>query len=169
MNNAFSPLEGGCACGAVRYRILAPPMFVHACHCSSCQRQTGAWHAVNALVESREVALLSGTLHHVKLSTPSGAGQTIARCDCCGTALWSNYHALCRGEHDRVRFVRVGTLDEPQKLPPDVHIFTAERNAAAPLPTEAPSFEAFYSMQDLWPSASLRRLASLFEEEVVTQ
>ena len=121
-------LEGGCACGAVRYRLESAPLIVHACHCGNCQRQTGAWHAVNALIESSRVTLLSGEVVAKDVETPSGAGQTIMRCSCCQVAVWSNYHSFSQGHGDIVRFIRVGTLDEPWRLPPNVHIFVELRD-----------------------------------------
>ena len=163
MSDINQSLEGGCACGAVRYRLHMDPMVVHACHCRNCQRQTGTWHAVNALIESHEVDLLQGELSYSELPTPSGAGQTVARCSNCGVAVWSNYHAFSKGQTDIVRFVRVGTLDNPQRLPPDVHIFDAERNTCAPEPANTPRYKAFYDLGEVWRPESLRRLYALFD------
>jgi hypothetical protein len=143
--------------------MLMDPLIVHACHCRNCQRQTGAWHAVNALIETHEVDLLQGELSYSQLPTPSGAGQTVARCANCGVAVWSNYHLLSQGQGDIVRFVRVGTLDEPHRLPPDVHIFNADRNRCAPESPDAPRYEAFYDPGEVWKPASLRRLYALFQ------
>ena len=156
-------LEGGCACGAVRYRLLLDPLVVHACHCGDCQRQTGTFHAVNALIETHEVELLQGELTHHEMETPSGAGQTITRCARCAVAVWSNYHVFTRGQGDIVRFIRVGTLDEPHRLPPDVHIFDADRNANTPVLPGAPRYETFYPLGDVWTPTSLRRLYALFD------
>ena len=165
MNRQEKCLEGGCSCGAVRYRMLLDPLVVHACHCRNCQRQTGAWHAVNALIESHEVDLLQGEIHYSKVPTPSGAGQTIARCADCGVALWSNYHVFSQEQADIVRFIRVGTLDEPERVTPDVHIYTEDRNAAAPEPVNAPRFDTFYKLGEVWSPESLRRLYALFEPQ----
>ena len=154
-------LEGGCVCGATRYRLLESPMIVHACHCRDCQKLTGAWHAVNALIETRAVDLLSGELVQTELPTPSGAGQTVSRCRNCGVALWSNYHRLSRGRGDIIRFVRVGTLDRPELLPPDVHIFDATRNSCSPQEADKPRFPGFYKLQEVWSRASLQRFAAL--------
>jgi hypothetical protein len=164
MNKEHSYHEGGCACGEVRYRLLNSPMIVHACHCRNCQRQTGAWHAVNALIESHEVELLRGRLSISELATPTGAGQSIARCPTCGVAVWSNYHAFSQGHGDIVRFVRVGTLDEPDELSPDVHIFNSARNAGAPEPIDAPQYEAFYRLQDVWTPDNLQRYYALLQQ-----
>ena len=53
-------LEGGCACGTVRYRLTDAPMFVHCCHCSCCQTETGSAFVLNALIESDRVETLKG-------------------------------------------------------------------------------------------------------------
>src|SRR5262249_7683836 len=112
-------MEGGCTCGAVRYRLAAEPLFVHCCHCRWCQRETGAAFALNAMIEADRVVLLNGEIEIVPTPSKSGKGQKIARCPNCRVALWSNY----AGAGDAVRFVRVGTLDDPDALPPDIHIF----------------------------------------------
>jgi hypothetical protein len=46
------PIEGGCDCRAVRYRMLSAPLFVHCCHCRWCQRESGASFALNAMIEA---------------------------------------------------------------------------------------------------------------------
>ena len=120
------PLEGGCACGAVRYRMISRPMFVNCCHCRWCQRETGASFALNAIIEADRVVLLSGSPELVDTPSQSGKGQKFARCPSCRVALWSNYG----GAGDSMRFVRVGTLDEPDCLPPDMHIFTTSKRSA---------------------------------------
>lgn len=154
--------EGGCACGAVRYRLEAQPLIVHACHCGNCQVQTGSWHAVNALIESTQVCLLQGKIESRVLPTPSGAGQTVARCGQCQVALWSNYHNFTKANGDVVRFVRVGTLDDASRLPPDVHIFADDRNTSAPDPAGAPVFARFYNPLKVWSRSSLARLTDLY-------
>src|ERR1700739_1115946 len=117
------PLQGGCTCRAVRYRLVGGPMFVHCCHCRWCQRETGASFALNALIESDRVLLLQGRPEIVHTPSLSGVGQKITRCPLCRIALWSNYG----GAGDLVRFVRVGTLDEPDRLPPHIPIFTQSK------------------------------------------
>jgi hypothetical protein len=147
-----SDLEGGCACGAVRYRLSSPPMFVHCCHCRDCQRQTGSAFVLNALIETDRIALLAGEPVPVRVPTDSGRPHVIDRCPACQTALWSDY-----GGRPALRFVRVGTLDEPAALPPDVHIFTRSKLPWVRLPEGVPAFEVYYDMTTLWPAASLER------------
>jgi hypothetical protein len=145
-------LEGGCACGAVRYRLGSAPMFVHCCHCRDCQRQTGSAFVINALIETDRISLLSGNPVPVAVPTDSGRPHEIYRCPACQTALWSDY-----GRRSALRFVRVGTLDDPAALSPDVHIYTRSRLPWVRLPEDVPAFDAYYDMKTLWPAASLER------------
>ncbi|WP_441338966.1 GFA family protein [Polaromonas sp. AET17H-212] len=147
------PLQGGCDCRAVRYRLESPPLFVHCCHCRWCQRESGASFALNAMIEADRVTLLAGEPELVDTPSASGKGQKIARCPQCRIALWSNY----AGAGPSVRFVRVGTLDEPDHLPPDIHIFTASRQPWVVLPPDTPAVPAYYDRKLYWPADSLAR------------
>ena len=151
-------LDGGCACGAVRYRLTDAPMFVHCCHCTSCQTETGSAFVLNALVESDRVETLAGAPEPVMTPSESGRGQNVWRCPECRVALWSNYG----GAADILRFVRIGTLDTPGALPPDVHIFTRSKLPWVRLPEGTPSFEAYYDSKTVWPAESLARRKALF-------
>jgi hypothetical protein len=149
----FVPLEGACTCGAVRYRMTSAPLFVHCCHCRWCQRETGAAFALNALIESERVRVLLGEPQIVVTPTNSGRGQKIARCPICRIALWSNY----AGAGDALRFVRVGTLEQPDRLPPDIHIFTASKQPWVMLSPATPAVAAYYDRAEYWPEESLER------------
>ena len=144
--------EGGCACRAVRYRLLAAPMFVHCCHCRDCQRQTGSAFVLNALIETNRIAILAGEPEPVAVPTDTGRPHDIHRCPGCRTAVWSDY-----GRRPGLRFVRVGTLDDPAALAPDVHIYTRSKLPWVALPDRTPAFEAYYDPKALWPAASLER------------
>ena len=157
MNDGNTELEGGCACGAVRYRMTGGPLFVHCCHCRWCQRETGAAFALNAMIEADRVVLLKGAPEVVALPSESGRGQKIARCPACRVALWSNY----AGPGDAVRFVRVGTLDEPDRLPPDIHIHTASKQPWVVIPPGAAAVPEYYDRRDYWPEESLARRKAL--------
>jgi hypothetical protein len=152
MGDLMEPLSGHCSCGAVKYRLISKPMFVHCCHCLDCQRQTGSAFVLNALIEADRVELLSGETQDYPQPTDSGRPHVIHRCAACGTALWSNYGGLTK-----LRFVRVGTLDEPSALTPDVHIYTRSKQPWIVLPAGVPAFEAYYSSKELWPAESLER------------
>jgi hypothetical protein len=145
--------EGRCACGRVHYRMLGDPMFVHCCHCSWCQRETGSAFAVNALIEADRVEVVRGEVEVVHTPSASGKGQRISRCPVCRVALWSNYG----GAGDVIRFVRVGTLLEPGRVPPDVHIFTSTKLPWVTLTGDIPVFEEYYRTREQWPEASLER------------
>jgi len=144
-------MEGGCACGQARYRLRSGPMFVHCCHCKDCQRQTGSAFVLNALIETDRVET-TGQTTLFEMPTDSGRPHDIARCPVCGTALWSHYGGL-----KVLSFVRVGTLDDPAALTPDVHIYTRSKQPWIALPPGVPAFEAYYNSKTLWPAESLER------------
>jgi hypothetical protein len=150
--------DGGCDCRAIRYRLLAAPMFVNCCHCRWCQRETGASYALNAIVETDRVARLAGAPERVQTPSASGKGQTILRCPTCRIAVWSHY----AGAGPKAAFVRVGTLDEPDRHPPQAFIFTASKQPWVVLPPGIPAFPVYYERDALWPAASRARLAALF-------
>jgi hypothetical protein len=158
-NAADFPLDGGCTCRAVRYRMMSEPLFVHCCHCRWCQRETGASFALNAMIEADRVVVLSGTPEVVDTPSNSGKGQKISRCPVCKIALWSNYG----GAGDVVRFVRVGTLDDPDRLPPDIHIFTSSKQPWVVLPPGTPAVAEYYDRAKYWPEAGLQRRNALLK------
>jgi hypothetical protein len=150
--------EGRCTCGQVRYRMTSKPMFVHCCHCRWCQRETGTAFALNALIESDRVELLAGAPEVVDTPSNSGRGQKIWRCPNCRVALWSNYG----GGGDKVRFIRVGTLLDPDRLPPDIHIYTMSKQPWVVLPPGAAAVDEYYVSCKYWPEDSLARRRALF-------
>ena len=153
MTASDAPLEGGCTCRAVRYRMTSAPLFVHCCHCRWCQRETGTAFALNAMIESERVVLLQGEPERVDTPSNSGKGQKISRCPTCRIALWSNY----AGSGEALRFVRVGTLDDPDRLPPDIHIFTSSKQPWVSLPPHIPVVAEYYDRAKYWPAESLER------------
>lgn len=148
--------NGACFCGAITYRLTAAPLFVHACHCRDCQKQTGGPFAINALIEREHVELLLGQPVRYEMATGSGSPHDIYRCPQCLTAVWSDY-----GRRRKMIFLRVATLDEPELCPPDVHIFTRTRLPFTDLPPGARCFEVFYDPLQEWPPASLERVRAL--------
>ena len=155
---ASFPAEGGCDCGVVRYRMETPPLFVHCCHCRWCQRESGASFALNAMIEADRVASLRQPPELVNTPSASGSGQLIARCASCKVAVWSHY----AGAGPVVKFVRVGTLDDPDLLPPQIHIFTASKQPWVVLPHDIPAVPEYYERERYWPAESLaRRLVML--------
>lgn len=159
--NSCQPQQigGKCTCGEVRYRLASEPLFVHCCHCRWCQRETGTAFALNAMIETDRVTLLAGSPERTILPSSSGKGQIVLRCPSCRIALWSHY----AGAGEAVAFVRVGTLLEPDRFPPDVHIFTESKQPWVSLHDGKPVMAAFYRRAELWPPASLERWQALQE------
>jgi hypothetical protein len=147
--------EGGCACGAVRYRLASDPLFTHCCHCLSCQRQTGSAFVINLLIEADRVELLAGDPRPVDVPRDDGSKQRIYRCPDCQVAVFSEY-----GRRE-VLFVRGGTLDQPSSVTPDVHIYTRSKLDWIALPESAPAFDVYYDSKALWPPDSLERLRAV--------
>ena len=147
--------EGGCSCGALRYRLTAEPLFVHCCHCLNCQRQTGSAFAINLLIEADRVELLAGEPEPVPVPRGGSGKQRIFRCPTCQIAVFSTYTRAT------VRFVRAGTLDDPASVEPDVHIYTRSKVTWVELPDSTPAFRSYYDTEKLWPATSLQRLAAL--------
>ncbi len=153
----MTSFEGGCACGYVRYRLLSKPMFVHCCHCRECQRQTGSAFVINALIETDRVEVRAGDTEAVPTPAASGAPQIIHRCPDCKVAVWSHY-----GGRPELSFIRVGALDEPAALAPDIHIYTRSKLPWVALPAGVPAVEAYYDSKTLWPAESRARRKALF-------
>ena len=158
--DASFPAEGGCDCRSVRYRMETAPLFVHCCHCRWCQRESGSAFAINAMIEADRVVNLGVEPEYVVTPSASGAGQTIARCPRCRIAVWSHY----AGAGPIVAFVRVGTLDDPDALPPDIHIFTMSRQPWVVIPADVPSVREYYDREKYWPAQSLERRRALLPQ-----
>jgi hypothetical protein len=147
-------LEGGCACGAIRYALGAGPLIVHACHCRDCQRLTGSAFVVNLWIEAKFVDAKGAAPKSFRLEGGGGKPHDVFFCDACGTYVWSRYH----GAPGDFLFVRAGTLDRPDAVRPDVHIFTRSKLPWLVLPAGVPAFRSFYKIADVWTAASRERL-----------
>lgn len=152
----MSRLEGGCACGSVRYRLRSGPMFVNCCHCADCQRQVGSAFVINAVIETDRIEVLSGELKPTAMPTDSGRPHLVYRCAACGTTIWSDY-----GDRKVMSFLRATTLDDRGALSPDAHIFIRTKLPWVQLPADTPAFEVFYDLPNQWPPESLARLKAL--------
>jgi hypothetical protein len=137
--------------------MIGKPLIVHCCHCRWCQRETGAAFALNAMIEADRVQPLSGEVVVIETPSNSGKGQRISRCPTCYLALWSTY----AGAGEALRFLRIGTLDDPDSLTPDVHIFTASKQPWVVLPPGVPSFAEYYKSSQVWSKESLERRAAV--------
>jgi hypothetical protein len=147
--------QGGCSCGAVRYRLTSDPLFTHCCHCLNCQRQTGSAFVINLLIEADRVDLLAADPQPIEVPRDDGSKQKIFRCPTCQVAVFSQY------TRPELLFVRGGTLDEPSSVEPDVHIFTRSKLPWITVPDSVPAFDVYYDTKALWPAASLERLRAI--------
>ncbi len=159
--NETESRSGKCTCGEVEYHLAKAPMFVHCCHCTWCQRETGSAFAINALIESHEVQLLKGNPETIEIPSNSGIGQMISRCASCKTVLWSNYGAA----KESVSFIRVGTLENPNTCPPDIHIFTSTMQDWVVLDESTPVMTEYYQRSKYWPEESLMRYKLVIEAQ----
>lgn len=147
---------GGCACGALRYRLLDAPMFVNCCHCTWCQRESGSAFAVNAVIETNRIAV-EGAVESAHLPTASGKGQELRRCMACKGVVYSHF----AGAGPAIAFLKVGTLDQPALCPPQAHIYTATKQPWVVLAPGVPVFEQYYRMKEVWPAEALARRAKV--------
>ncbi|PXX39796.1 GFA family protein [Undibacterium pigrum] len=159
-NTSIYPIEGGCDCGQLRYRMLVEPLIVHCCHCRWCQRETGTAFALNAMIEADFLQNLRAEPEMVMVPSESGKGQLFARCPACRVAIWSNY----AGAGPLLCFVRVGTLDQPDYLPPDIHIYTESKQAWVNLDGGAPAMLQYYDREKYWSANSLARRQTLLPQ-----
>lgn len=153
-------MEGGCSCRHVRYKLTGEPMIVHACHCTWCQRETGTVHALNAVYEADRVVHTAAEPEIVDTPSASGKGQKVARCPKCRIAVWSNYP----GAGPLARFVRVGTLDDPTRMPPDIHIFTSTKQPWVVLPPGSKAVAEFYNPADVWTPECRARWKAMLDK-----
>ncbi len=157
MSEEQLPLNGRCTCGKVKYQLTNKPLIVHCCHCTWCQRETGASFALNAFIETQYVKLLEGQTETINTPTSSTGGQKIVRCNTCKIALWSHYS----GAGDVISLVRIGTLENPNSLRPDIHIYTSTKQDWVKLSDDVASVEEYYQKKDYWPAESIERFNRL--------
>jgi hypothetical protein len=147
--------EGGCACGAVRYRLTSEPLFVNCCHCLLCQRQSGTAFALNLVIEADRVEVVTGEPQPVVVEIDDGRTKTTYRCPACQVAVFG------QSSRPDLRFVRAGTLDKASEIVPDAHIYTRSKLPWVVLEASIPAFETSYDRAAVWPAASLERLTAL--------
>ena len=111
------------------------------------------------MIEADRVVIVQGAPEAVDTPSNSGKGQKIIRCAECRVALWSHY----AGAGDAVSFIRVGTLDEPDRLAPDIHIFTSSKQPWVPLSPDIPAVQEYYDRSKYWPEESLARRKRLMD------
>jgi hypothetical protein len=113
------PVEGGCQCGTVRYRIKAAPLGLYACHCKDCQRSSGAAFSMSMLMQAADVELLSGELNGFDKAADSGRTVRMLGCVQCGTKVWNEPLAT----PGRL-VLKPGTLDDSTWARPVGNIWT---------------------------------------------
>jgi hypothetical protein len=152
-------MQGGCACGHVRYELKSTPIWTNCCHCTWCQRESGSAFALNAMIEADNIVLTAAAPEPVHTPSASGKGQDIRRCPKCQVALWSHYS----GSGLAIAFLRVGTIDHPHDVSPDVHIFTTTKRPWVQLPEGVPSAPEYFNPKELWPAGTMARFKAARE------
>ncbi len=109
--------DGGCLCGAVRYRAEGAPLLVEYCHCSMCRRAAGAPVVAWADFPRERFRILQGA--PARYASSQGVWRSF--CGACGSQL-----TFQRGESPPKITLTVASLDEPQALAPRHHIFAAD-------------------------------------------
>ncbi len=160
VNRDKESILGRCDCDQIQYAVNQSPLYVHCCHCTWCQRESGAAFAINALIESSAIEVTHGVPALIDTPSESRGGQLMARCPNCQVALWSHYPNFGK----LMSFIKVGTLDNPHLMPPDIQIFTQSKQQWFILPTDKPASKRFYNRDEMWPKDSLLRLDALLKQ-----
>jgi hypothetical protein len=154
------PLTGGCQCGAVRYEIAAEPTTVYTCHCTDCQRQTGAAFALSMVVPRAAIRITVGTPREWQRPGAHTAGGTATACLLCGTCGTRLYHLPSR--KPEIAVVKPGTLDDTAWLDAVGHIWTKSAQPWIKIPDDMVLFEGqppdFIALEAAW-AARIRRMA----------
>lgn len=128
--------QGGCICGAVRYRALGKPLRVTVCHCTFCQRRTGGALSIHAWFEADNTALDGelGTYEH--RSDESNFFLRLHFCRRCATTVM-----LTLEKRPALRLIMVGTLDDPKSVEVDFHVWRRSAQPWICLPESVAAFE----------------------------
>jgi hypothetical protein len=130
-------LTGGCQCGAVRYRIDGAPVYAALCHCHDCRRSAGAPMVHWTCFPAGAFTLLQGALTDYQ----SSPNATRSFCPVCGTGILYRNEAVLPGLID----VQGGTLDDPEALPPGIHVQTADQLSWMKTAQDLPAFDRYPS------------------------
>jgi hypothetical protein len=131
-----APYEGGCACGAVRYRLAGEPLTLYACHCTDCQRHGGASFVLSMIIRKDALHLLRGTPRDYAVEVPGSPSRHGKFCVACATRLWGE-----PAKFPAVSVLRPGTLDDTTWLEPVAHLWTRSRQRWVRIPEGALVFE----------------------------
>ncbi len=144
-------LKGRCICGQVKYRITEKPLFTQACHCKDCKIITGSSYVINTSVLDNTL-IIEGKVASTELKAGSGATSNAYFCTKCGTYIYTDY-----GSAVGRLTVRTKTLDNSESFPPQVHIFTKDKDPWLKLTDDVICFEKMYDPKKTWPEESLKR------------
>ena len=133
---AEAGIDGGCNCGAVRYRLFAPPLAVAVCHCSRCRRQSGSAFSVNLVAKARTVTVEGELAAYDDPESESGLPVRREFCGRCGSPIRSIPSA-----QPALVAIKAGTLDEPAAFAPTLQIWTCSALPWSALRQELPGFE----------------------------
>jgi hypothetical protein len=118
------PVEGGCVCGALSYRLSAGPLYVIACHCLPCQCLSGSDYSLSMFVKREHFALLTGSAARCDRTADSGRMVAGFFCGECGVRVWhENLHS------PQLLNIKAGTLDDPSWAVPVGHIWTQRKKS----------------------------------------
>ena len=151
-------LTGGCMCGQVKYQITEKPLFTQACHCKDCKVLTGSSYVVNSSILENTL-IVEGEVSSAELKAGSGASCKTYFCAKCGTYVYADYDSAVK----RLT-VRTKTLDSPEKFPPQVHIFTKDKDPWLNLSEDTVCFKEMYDPKKIWPEESLKRYSEYLKE-----
>lgn len=147
--------QGGCACGAVRYELEGKPLFIHACHCTDCQRLSGSAFGVSMIVEEMQLRCIKGRPMSGEMVADSGNKKEVYFCGACGSHLWNK-----GSNRPGAISLKPGTLDDNDWFQPRAHIWTRSKQPWVQIPEDVPSYETQYEVSEVWPKESLERLRS---------
>lgn len=129
--------EGGCLCGAIRYRVTGEPIQVQACHCKFCQKRSGSAFAIAVAVNENQLAMTGTTLSEYEhRSDESNRWLRIHFCSRCGTNVMVTLE-----RNTSLRVVSGGTFDDPNWFKIDRHIWTRSAQHWMAYPPDADKYE----------------------------
>ncbi|KAF1939275.1 hypothetical protein EJ02DRAFT_259923 [Clathrospora elynae] len=150
----FPAITGSCVCNTIRYRLLTSPLYCYACHCTDCQKSTGSAFSLALDIERHNIKIISpaSPVFATREQKP-GAFYNHVQCPKCKGELWNNHTPV-----EAVCTLKVGTLDFPSLMEPDLHIFVDSKLDWVTLPLGAKTTPSGYDVESFWPKSSLKRL-----------
>ena len=138
-----SPLVGGCACGAVRYKVLAKPISVHACHCTDCQTLSGSAFGLSMVLNRSDMEVTQG---EVQINDFTASKNRMHRHHCakCGVALWFSSPG-----YEGIIAIKPGTLDDTSGLRPIAHMWYRSAQPWLDVGDDVPVFQEQPSFDEL--------------------